>query len=514
MNHSTKNILGIFNPYGAIIEESISAKTFNDALGYFFELENTPNGRLVTTGLKSADQRSNISDALLIEYLYSLRTWQHELAHFYQIPSSPLGVFLNRSTLSKNAAIQRQFIEMQTTNWIVSGNNIYLPLIDWHHWLSKNCPFDDITNIVGNVVRIWNNTTTFEATMFWNHITDIADAIDDIQRLQGFTTSMLNQYFDVPSDIKLPSISSRLDKSMGCVPTPYCTTLKIIEAYARLNDLQLLTHLQVDERIVESVLSQETSDDVYYGVVDYIKYLYPNADISTILGIMDLSLFTPVDSLFHEFWSSELFWEDLHPGFRLRQIATLANEKSLQVEDEKFLDFYDKISNELRWPPSTLMLERMATLHLVDRFLGEASQLFTNKIAGLKRSASDFYMFELVRNLSNARLSHQGFPRHPYLTLVNSGELIEPFLNIVGDDIIIGNSLGIAQADLLGSSLQHYVFLDLFNNTFLGLTKKICSNLVRGSYNVSDPAEMEKMLIEGWLFLPYQRIRPIADLLP
>jgi hypothetical protein len=423
-----------------------------------------------------------------------------------------MGVFLIRTILSKRAAIQRLLIEMQKNSWIISGNNIYLPLPDWYYWLSKYRPLHDITRIVGDILVVWDNMTTFESTMFMDRVTDIEDAIDDIQRLQSVTSQMLNRYFDIPPNLTLPHITSQLNKDYGSVPTPYCTTLRIIEAYSRFIDIQLLGALHVDKEVVSAIIDKEVNDPIYFGVMDYIKSIYSSAELDTILGIMDLSLFTPADSLFYGFWSEELLWEDIHPGFRLRQIANIANEKSLRVEKGKYLDFYDKVSDELRWPSPSQMLKKMTNLNIVDRSFAEASQLFRNANPDLERSVSETYMFELVRTLSKLRLSHQEFPGQPYLTLVNSGELIEPFINFIGDGIMVGDSFGIDKVDLLGSSLQYYVFLDLFNSDFFGLTKKACTKLSKGHVDVLNPGEMEKKLIEGWLFIPHQRIRPVSEI--
>jgi hypothetical protein len=61
-----KEILGIYNPFGAIIEESIPVRTFNEALGYFFELEETLSERFVTTALKDLQHRKKISKNVMV----------------------------------------------------------------------------------------------------------------------------------------------------------------------------------------------------------------------------------------------------------------------------------------------------------------------------------------------------------------------------------------------------------------------------------------------------------------
>ena len=330
-----KDYLGLYNPFGSIVDETISAKIFDEALEYFFELEKIPNQRRsTTTVLKNPRNRKVISKELFSQYVDSLRTWQHELTHFYQINSCPLGIFLFKAILAKRVAFQRLLIGLLKTDWINSGNSFYLPIPAWYQWLKKNQPQDEITNILYEILIVWQNSSTFEATIFGDRFTDIYDAIDDVERLLDITSGMFDKYFDIPSGLTIPKISTHLGQ-YASVPTPYCTTLRIIEGYAKLIELKfVLSVLKIDE---EQMISRgEFIDPIYYGVQNYILSIYNDVDIDTMLGIMDLSLFTPIDSLFYDFWSEKFIWEDIYPGYRLRKIASLANEKSLRVKEGKY----------------------------------------------------------------------------------------------------------------------------------------------------------------------------------
>jgi hypothetical protein len=353
--------LGKYNPFGCIIEEFKSAELFNDAMTYFFESE-VRGGKTVFTTPRINKTRIPIGSTSLREYLHCLLAWQHERAHFYQIASSPLGVFFFRSTICKYGMIQRLFLNMRETHWIRSGNAIYVPLPMWFQWLSEHLPGDEITQAVRDIVMCWNSSNILEATMFLDRITDVMDAIDDVRRLQDITSGMLNRYFGVDSSREAPPIITHLSKDSACDPTPCCTTLKIIEAYARLIEFKFLGALQIESEMNDSILNELLAPK-YTGVLDYVMWLYDDAEPDTIAGILDLSLFTPADTLFSGFWLNELQWEDIHPGYRLRRIASIAKEKSLQVRHGRYLDFYDVVS----WvgPLRAICSRRWAALRLL-----------------------------------------------------------------------------------------------------------------------------------------------------
>ena len=70
-------ILGFFNPFGAIVTETKPVQIYNEAVRYFFDGEDLPNGIFIGNRLKEPKNRERISQDILLNYLESLLTCYH-----------------------------------------------------------------------------------------------------------------------------------------------------------------------------------------------------------------------------------------------------------------------------------------------------------------------------------------------------------------------------------------------------------------------------------------------------
>jgi hypothetical protein len=95
---------------------------------------------------------------------------------------------------------------------------------------------------------------------------------------------------------------------------------------------------------------------------------------------------------------------------------------------------------------------------------------------------------------------------------MDTNERIEPFINFVADGIQLGDSLGIDPTELLGSCLRYNMLEDVFKYEDFTLTNRVARKTVKDRTHILEPDELIRMLVEGFFFLPYDRVRPISQI--
>ncbi|MFH0785564.1 MAG: hypothetical protein V2B20_26960 [Pseudomonadota bacterium] len=484
-NFHENYILGEFIPFGGIIYEKLSLETFNTAIEYFYNGKKEANGLFNARSIKEKRDRTSIPTEQFEEYVSSLATYLHERAHFYQIPGTPIGIFLFKTHILRSAFMEYSFLRLKQNSLITGEKLSYVPITLWSQLIQNNIVTSNNGALLKELMGYWDQITQYQNILLGTSMTNIKVAIESLSAFRDQVSKIVDVYFDGAKDVEYPKITSNLDKNSYSIPDKRLSTLSIIEGYAKLIEIQAKTELYDDPN--EYIKTGRKYNRVYIDAIDYIFEKLGRVDRQTALGILDFSLFSPIDKLFCPLLKIEVVWEDICPGFRLKKIVDCLISKPMYVEKLDFLSFYEKLSDVLDWPSPTEMLKRIKDIKMEDNQLHLALEKSKNVGENREsRSIAEPYMFKLSNEMADKRLRHKEFVGNPYQILLNRSELIHPFITITAEKTIFGDNLGFDTVDLYASISRYFMLLDAFSSghdQYFPKTESFFKGIFRKDYN-------------------------------
>lgn len=475
-------LLGIYSPRSCTIHERCSFEEFHQAIEYFVNTKH--------------DDLSFLTDDEINFYSNCFSTGIHELTHFCQCMSTPFGLFQVRCSMTKAALLQSIFLNLKESKWVSNGGNIYVPLHEWNK-IVKGID-EELSHIMDEKLEYIKNIEDLEDVFFFNgHFNCRNDEIN-LSTTMRLGALGFNSYFGLEPLIDLPRFKHKQIPHSKMIQDRKITSIKILESYAKFLE---------DDTLFTLKLPFSGPYDVKYYLIalQSIKDLYPGADADTMLAILDYSLFTIADPLFHELWDSEMYFEDLIPVCRMFQLIEKARENKLKVKNLKFLDFYEKMADLLKWPSPGLILKTMCDFNFqptpVPTGIGGART---------KRSIIESLLFEYFNKMSQIRLN-SSFVDDPFFHLKEYDPHIRPLLRMGDQDLQIPQHLthdeGLAlMRDLIRYELvEDLLNFDNFQNTDK-LVKTISSKLD------SCPQDFYNHIFPGFYFIPFEKIKPLSEM--
>jgi len=293
------------------------------------------------------------------KYSYAAATLTHELVHFHQVCGSPFGQFLTRALYSQ-ANLTRLVCQGLFRDRTPGGteHSIQLPLSqNWSRYLGNAKSFP-----IRGLVDGWKSVDhllTALLTESGQQIVELLPTANSALRVVfdfGYLDRNLDPSLPTSRD-EFPTIATNQEATSVQCPensTRRLTTDNLLETSARLTEKTVIqehgTSQQLDElnRLLDlgGLATPLQLFAWHHGVFDE----YSERHIATILALIDLALFAPLDPSLGGLWSRHLLWEDLHPAFRYVQAAELTKHTGLLEKDEDYEQFVDLICELALWP--------------------------------------------------------------------------------------------------------------------------------------------------------------------
>lgn len=398
---SSADTFGSFSPIGPFFWMRLPIEEFHQALDHFF----IQDGSIFRC--KSSEEVASISQDREIALARALLTQFHEEHHYYQMLSSPLGVFDYKSYTYQIGSSHRYFLSALDRDSSLL-NSLPVPLMSWAKKIQTHN--EDAMMACG----MWNMFEDFRK-VFWSkyyyHDQDAAKSANFVLNIvnQGLWESFSHQDPHLRIDIRRPALH--------LPPKVAVQTNTILEAHARIMQGRMLSQLPVQNKvskILESHMGNKEVDIILKHIYDMVGGHIPP---SCVLILLDLALLSPVDPSYFDLWLRDYHWQDLHPGLRLNLIMDEARKITLPSENN-FSDDYSSayfecvntISERLSWPNVTDLHKRGMEIRCLLEPNEEIEIAGKEGVAHWRLSSN---LISIHNLLSEARLTVPGFVCRP-----------------------------------------------------------------------------------------------------
>jgi hypothetical protein len=275
-------------------------------------------------------------------------TLLHEGVHCLQIASTPFGHFWTRALLAQTLFVSLLFRGLFKA---APGTEIWLPLD--RCWSG----IDTLTRALDVARRRWNDIDDLLGTL----VSPAEMPIEDACRVHRSALRAVFDYgyLDRQEQPQLAADAPELASGVAgfnAIPAnslSLISTSNLVEAHARILENQFLRS-QEDWAAAELTNQQSDAakDTIALQVLAMIhdeRYEYSTEMIQTVLALVDLALFAPLDPALEPLWSRTLLWEDLHPAYRYLHAANLTKEIGFLARMEDFESYQTEICMRAGW---------------------------------------------------------------------------------------------------------------------------------------------------------------------
>ena len=335
-----KGIVGRFFPFSGVVVEAQDPNALQAALS---AMDIKP-GQIWRRD--SAPDLSGYNAATLLALGKCLSTHEHEAAHYYHFLSTPLGLHSFLVLLTGSSQIQREMLELMRKYKSTKFEGFWLPVLSWLRWMQmgKRC-----TQASRQLEQLWHTFSDYWEIFCGNRIVPLKVAKECWDTAHLLMKELITVHIDFPSGQFPRKVRTRLPDDSPSCPDPAITTYKICEGYAFLHEMQVLRTLPLPIGIKHEILTR--SPEEYDAARRYIAERLVWAEEWDIKFIFDLATNTPADRMFAAAWPCELFWEDLHPGYRLKSIVeTMASLGKPTNILHCYEEYAEEICSALGWP--------------------------------------------------------------------------------------------------------------------------------------------------------------------
>ncbi len=293
--------------------------------------------------------RPRIELSTLLRYVRAILVREHEMCHFSDTISTPVGLLILRLQITRHAHLclwlRSLCIDKNSPGHPYVPNHIEIPIRDWFQRLCKEWP--EVASYFPPFLENYGRISALLKAVIYGTEISIGDAIFLWQSCRDLLDSLgLN-------DGDVSPIGTRLEYALPACPSTELTTLSILEAHATLLELEMLRLLKVGEEVQRAWEAIRLSDR-YTAAMDYVRVYLPfEPNQLTTAMALDLALMTPIDPLYHRLWQDEQLWENVHPGWRLKQILEQVAILGPLNRVEDCRDYGCEVCAKLGWPSPT-----------------------------------------------------------------------------------------------------------------------------------------------------------------
>ena len=350
-----------------------------DPLGYFIHLPDVDKGDVARAFPHSENLQVDRGDTALVRQLATLF---HEYAHFVHVSSTPFGHFWTRS-LCAQGGLARLTIRALVAN--DQNLRIALPISAYHDNTTEQ------STVLRGIVIGWKMIDSLVTSLISDFSSPLHAKLAELDEAFGLVLAFGYTDRGLPEQhaAHVPKISTNLEAGSLTLP----------EGELKLDTLSTVNLLEVHAEIMESMFVREygTAEDFgdierrsdaaghskvlqMMGIVHHQVIEYSDSLINTMMALIDLALFAPLDPIWSAEWSRHLLWEDIHPAYRFVQAVRLTAEIGLLERDGDFESFQKEICNRLGWPtPRKIMSDLLPVLaksaSVYDRFACECFRM-------------------------------------------------------------------------------------------------------------------------------------------
>lgn len=297
--------------------------------------------------LRLAPDMDRVSPERELQLARILLTKLHEDHHYYQMLSSPIGLFEFKAHFQNIGDAHRLFRNTIATHQGMT--TLPTPLYDWARTVKSQTAF-----LACKSWELWN----VFCDLFWHDTSSTAEHAAELATLliQRMVESQWESYSNLDPRQKV-KISAPVS-DIWSIPTQTISTFKIVESHAEIITSNVMASMPLSPE-VRDVLSAEIFNSPYLPFVE--KYINEQAGqtIETMskLALLDLSLLTPVDPCYHETWTRQMSWHDLHPPCRLESLLRCVSKVAAPTNADfandlsgTYLTYVEQLSQMCRWP--------------------------------------------------------------------------------------------------------------------------------------------------------------------
>ena len=349
-----------------------------DPLGYFIHLPDVEKGDVAAAFLHSEDLQIDPRNTALIRQLATL---VHEYAHFVHVSSTPFGHFWTRSLCAHGG-----FARLTIMALVAEEQNLRIALpISANH--------DDGTEqsaVLRGVVIGWETIESLVTSLISDFSSPLHAKLAELNKAFGLVLDFGYTDRGLPGPrAHVPTIATNLEAGSLTLPegelkTDTLSTVNLLEVHAQIMESMFVREFGTAEDFGDIERRAEAAGHSkvlqIMGILHQQVIEYSDTLISTMMALIDLALFAPLDPIWSAEWSRHLLWEDIHPAYRFVQAARVTAEIGLLENDQDFESFQNKICDRLGWPsPRKIMSDLLPVLaksaSVYDRFACECFRI-------------------------------------------------------------------------------------------------------------------------------------------